>query len=1122
MNGRDFHFDHLFSPKFYEYNDANTELKVAFPLPTSPETMQDFLQSKDGGLFRAGLIALVERLQNWVRAHGLPALADPCEDFKRIYSTFTGKDPDFNKIYFALFRQGLPHLAAICDLLDSDKIPLNIKQDNIKNLISGIKVCPPGASTNIADTYWKLAAQLNLATELMATRRQIVQQIVLESLKEVKGKLGIADDALIGMEIHYVNTIINEFAKVFAVKVTDDEYANICDPLIKIALLLEFLKAVPGKLTVEAVISKIAFERDVEDLLKSDLAYDKVQSFEQGLMHYGEDPNFSFYDFIILEGDGETHKPTWHVDYNMFLTLFNRFAQNGYLLVEDNLQKHKLANHDVVRYLPENSLNLAFVVTEGKQKPFIPYFMDVLSGDNQEKTIELMNFLLLQLTDDQRFGIVQGIHKYMKYYAEQMLQESALKKWVNVIIDILPDAYQFDLILKDLPKAGQELYLTQLGRVKLKKLIQNGNQLINVLSTLSPDQAHAFLNQLIGKDSYPLLVATGKQLAVILNILPVEDWDTCIRSLGDKRLEIMNAKNVDKDVLATLFSRLPANQWNAFFTRYFSNNWWECITTMEQLTAILKVLPQEKWESLFQHLEPERILKMIGHDRLLLVFTFFHWQRLLALLQALSTEQCKIFLTHMGSNMIRTLVGGRIDSPLPDFLEGLPDDKSKVLLDCFGKNNLIDDMFTATISSFNLHDVLYRIPEEKCVFLLNYLGQRSLHQIMEEKPRFWTELLTKLQVKKCNLFFDQFGQEKLHEIFPRLKRILLVMGTMHVDKAELFLKRFTPARLEVMRDDLVSSFINLAFTRKFDSLSPGRMEKALAEIKQSDNEIHAALIPAGIPIDTENMVFRTLNLHRDHITGWILLRFLVETPKIFNEPAFRKRDPEKLLTLFANHLGPALKTLPEDKCSVIFGLFGDKQKPLLIEKLHQLVQQTKSLIGLAKIPKSIGVELLSNYNIDQVAAFVQDRDQLIAALKFLPAARNVNLLDVIGSKRLFSILLDKQSVKDEIQIIERYKSDPSLFDSLLLALLRARKEQFLLIRNEPAPIALPFFKAAQESPAAYELLEASLAKNINEGNHAGLLFFNTATHGQDHRELKEAVHMGELNKITNAFRAHQG
>ena len=1118
MNNRKMLFDPIFSPKFYEYNEVNSEFKVDFPLPPSVETIKEFLQSRDGEKFRKGLIALVDRLEQWLRNNNMSELEGPCEEFKRIYSGFSGNDPEFNKIYFALFRQGIPHLAAICDLLDSDKIALDFKKDNVRNLIAGIKVCPPGASTNIADTYWKLASQLNLATELMATRRQIFQQIILEALQGVKTKLKLPDDEMVGMEIHYVNAIINQFADLIGVNVTKDEYEKICDRAIMIALLESMITTLFGKLTVNAVLKKIAYERDVEALLNSDMSFNKIQSFEQGLMHYGDDPDFSFHDIILIdEGSGKC-KHRWHIDYNIMLTLFNRFARNGYFRLDEFLRKYKVGNLGEVSYLPGNSLELASVsVAGGKQLSVIPYCVEIFAGDNAANKTELLNYLVEQCNDEQRFDIVQGVLKYMKYHAEQMQQKDVLLAWIKVLMSLSPTFYKFDLILKELPKAGQELFLHLLGGANLKKLIRNGTQLVNVLGILENDQAYDLLNNLIGKNDYPALIDNDKQLAVVLNVLPKPEWDACIVALGGKRKAIMRVGAIDSSLIALLFSRLPAAQWNAFFLRHYSEHWWNCITDMSQVTAILKEIPQDKWKLFFVHVDSDKLIKLIGYQRVLLI-NFFNWRRLMALLKILSAEQGKVFLQHLGSHALRTIIGGKYMSPLPDILEELPEDKCRILLDCFNKNKLIEDVMMPRITLFDLVKIMASISENKCGFLLDYLGQETVDNMMEEAPHLWYDLLKSLPPKKCALFFDRLGHERLERVFYNIKRILYTINDLSIDKAELFLSRFSENKKQFLREGFVLSVVNQIFNCKFDFLQDGREEKLLAEMQRLDAEIYSTVIPDGLSMEKENLLLQHLRLHRDHISGWILLRVLLEKPQIFNQRQLKNFDVDKLLALFADNAGLVLNIIPEDKCALLFAKIKANLKPRLVENLQQHLRLKKSLVSYTKMPKPLGLEIMSVFSMEELAVLVKTKEDLIAALKFIPANECVNLLDILGAKRLCELLLVNISYKQQIASFNQYKSDQQLYDSLLLALLRARKEQYVEESQQPHLISL--FRPAPINAAAQDLLEQSLIKSISEGNSIGLVFFNHETRGNEHKDIREAVNEGYLKNITQAFKAN--
>jgi hypothetical protein len=350
--------------------------------------------------------------------------------------------------------------------------------------------------------------------------------------------------------------------------------------------------------------------------------------------------------------------------------------------------------------------------------------------------------------------------------------------------------------------------------------------------------------------------------------------------------------------------------------------------------------------------------------------------------------------------------------------------------------------------------------------------------------------------------------------------MMLVVSSIPADKAELFLSRFGQERLETLRDGFVASIINAAFTCKFHLPQPLRADTVSAAIKQADKDIYIRFMPERMTVEQEDVLFKSLRFHRDHIFGWILMRILTESPQVFKDPAFASYDPNKLLTLVTDNLAPMLNTLSSEKIINLLKLFDD-QKTVLLHRLNCLLQSQHSLKGMYKLPDNIGIQLMAKLEPEDVSAMIQDKDQLIAALRFTPVDRRIRLLESISIKVLHDILLDKGSVKEGIQAIEKYKNYGSLYDVLLLAMLRARREHFIRQPNETSSISLPFFKTAQETPAAYNLLESAIVKNIGEGHHSGLTFFDRAINGQEQKDMKEAVNAGELGRITQAFRASQ-
>lgn len=1098
-------FDPLFSPKFFEYKDVTTDLKVNFPLPSSVDAMQSFLASKDGEDFRAGLSAQVTRLQDWMNSHGLEALSGNCDHFRRIYTRYEGTDPELNKIYYALYRQGMPHLAGICDLLESNKIPPGVAQDIVKNLITGMRVCPPGAYTNIVDAYWKLASWLNLPIDLMATRRHIVQQIVLEALRDLISKANIPDNAMVGMEIHYVNAVVNKFAGALAVKVTDDEYTNICDPIIQIFLIASLISVYKRKLSLENVLEKIIYERDLDNLLKSNLAYAKVESFEQGLDRYGEDRNYSINDLVELQEDEVSHKPRWSANYFMYLTMLNRFAQKGNVILDGKLKDHSLDEDTSIQYLPHNRLTLAFVRTSGRQVPLIPFVVEILNRGAPDKVVEIMNFLQINMEDFQRFDIVEGMLTFLKHHPELIVKHGWMEQWIGYIIDLLPDGYRFDHVLQLLPQQGHQPYLHMLGRNKIIQLIEEGDQLTNVLEIFSDEaEARAFLYEHIGKDRFPSLITSSKQLAKVLKVLPVKEWGRCIEDIGANWQELTKEIRLDRNLLSVILCRLPELQWEDFFRKYFQKSWWSCIKDMEQVTAVLRELDPKKWPAFHNRVNSSDLLRLMKRHGV------YNMDELLELLQALPPDRFKLFMDIYRELLLDTV--GKSPALLGEFLEHLPKAKSQQLLDVLGKEKIVKMMIWSERDD-EFHHALAKLSDEQSAFFLNYLGSENVCRIMREHVSLWHGMLEKLSGSKFTHFLDLIGTRQLDDLFPRFKDLVCVLNhhPMQDGNVQQLLAHLSVPRIEVLRNQFIEAVMTTVFSRN------NRYVSTPEEIQAATVKIYREFIPEKMPANPESKLFSALGIPKEGcIFGWFLLRNIIDT-RGMEKRLFKDFEPQRALAMMLDQLEVTFRLLSRDQCIFLFRMLNEKNYLMLLDKLMQLVTKQQSLQLVDKLDEQSVRKLITRMppSVD-MAALIGDRNQLIAVLKYTPVELHLPILDKIGEEKLCRIMLDKHSVKEDLEAVRNEKLDKSVRDVFLLALLRARRYQSQKTPDKAGLSILPFRKAAHESPAAFALMEEALVKSIREGHQSGLTFFKDVKQGEQ-KAAAENAKEGELGKIRRAY-----
>ncbi|TAK78962.1 MAG: hypothetical protein EPO11_00755, partial [Gammaproteobacteria bacterium] len=262
--------DSLFTEKFFDSGDIDSLAKLDCPLPESAETLHDFFLSEEGIIFKNTFKNILDELTQWSIKNGLNA--DGLIKFKESYGDYSGLNTSVNELYLPLYQGGINALFGIVTLVKSGSIPLCFSKDIMKNLIPSLTVCAPGTYTNITNAYIQLASYVNLPLTLMARRRQIAEQFILEQLKPFKVKTSV--------EIHYVNGVINRFGDAIGIKMIEDEYVRLCDPDILDKIFEEFTCHIAKKISVESLIEWMIQELNLAELPNVFLETGGIARFE--------------------------------------------------------------------------------------------------------------------------------------------------------------------------------------------------------------------------------------------------------------------------------------------------------------------------------------------------------------------------------------------------------------------------------------------------------------------------------------------------------------------------------------------------------------------------------------------------------------------------------------------------------------------------------------------------------------------------------------------------------------------------------------------------------------------------------------------------------------------------
>lgn len=313
MQDRPLKFDPGLCPAFFtKPADKSHDVKpiINFPLPPSPELWGVFMTEKNGETFeqfRQGASNIIQQLCAWVEK-AWSAEQDTnlrtrlIHDAQRFIGDRINTHEGTNS--FPLFHDGVPLLAKIIQLINSDETPLSFRKTVVESLIDGMLHCPSGSYTNIEDAYWQLV--VDMPGILMGIRRQIAIQTAQ----------GFCAD----LDIHTANGVINYYADTLGVPSIEDdrlpdmpacrEDADGKDPrVLHIFDVADYLRDHIAKtLTLDAVVDALIARLNIDMICENfnnDNATEKLAKLEQMLMVYGNDDDFGLYNVLNHDKLGE-------------------------------------------------------------------------------------------------------------------------------------------------------------------------------------------------------------------------------------------------------------------------------------------------------------------------------------------------------------------------------------------------------------------------------------------------------------------------------------------------------------------------------------------------------------------------------------------------------------------------------------------------------------------------------------------------------------------------------------------------------------------------------------------------------------------------------------------------
>lgn len=1158
----------LFHPSFFECN-ATLDIETPFPLPSSAETLEAFFASDEGEQFKNGTTLLLEKLAVWTQNNGIDA-ENLCQNFKKKFIGYSGSDAQMNHIQFPLYKQGVPQLVGILGLLENAQIPLTIRVNTITNLIQGMDVCGPGVFTNITDAYWKLNSQLSISIEWMVARHAIAEQVALHTLQTIKEKLGQQNNKrLIGMEIHFVNAVLNQYSEALAIKNIEDDYIVYCDANILIELMESFALEIPKYLTPIAVMNHILSEHSLNNSIWQ--AYKKINDFEQNLERYGQDPLFTMSQ---LATDSET-VPTlkWDHEYTLFLTLNRRLTQSRYLDPLSFARTFTLADGQVqISYLFENSLKFASVVSHNEQFPLISYFVQVLQQESPEFQAILDFVLSSHCSDEQRCDLIFGMTDFMQSnncnflpelkenhdYLEKNTQR--LSHWIDLILHLNSGNAQFDIILYNLPMIAQQMYIEKIGFHRLHVMIQSCSQLINALKTLPEESKERLLND-IGTKRLAELLKTGTQLAEALSALPVQQWPAIYPVIPLNKQRIYLADEHITALLKMIFLRFPIDGWSEHCRHILPKGWQASITNLSQLCDLFKELPEDKASFLLHSFNTEQLTAISYHTDIRLRRRY-KLEELTEFFKQAPKEKAHLFLTKFDNILLKKMFGNLIE--ISYVIDDLSYEKSESILKALGKSH-IESIFDQhhllfSISLFKLKTIKQlfsylsvetivnnigclelvisinqSISQDKAKFFFNLLGSEGLKKFLSSTQRSVSNLRLLYMIPKelsehcAALVGVDFIKENfnLQSLFNLSKMLAHIIAKERLRDRDVF-----EVSLEICNKESMQSIIDLVGPEHITFvLHTGFCHFAHIIIVKNKTDLQQSLIEMDELLKNEDNlnIFNAIShimdkeTQRQLLKNWILFFFhLTYSSKEETLHYLSTIQPPELWTM-TRMMATRFDAIPADKCSLLFSRCSEEQFSLLAIQLQKRVVEIKSFHTLfVAIPELRRHKvLLGHFEPSELSSLIHSRETLCFVLQALDTPYQLGLLEAFSAQQLYTLFIKDHRLDESLAFARIHSSAPQIRDIVLLGSLRGHKYGLQLSRLR----RFMFWQNSshEKEMHAYNVLETSLLKNIETSmalqttERAGISFFNQITRDPSQRETTTYFYEGDLAKFAGTF-----
>lgn len=1059
----------ILTKHFFQTTDALEISAIDFSALNEMTSFVDFIQSDAGKHFLAQTKELVIRLKAWCDANAVED-SKALDQFAASYLDYDGQDSGLNIIYTSLYKQGIPALFQVEQLLINPHLPLQTRQDSAHNLMKALNVCAPGIMTNITNTYDELNARINLPAKWLNIRKQFLQQATVSILKEINTPLSY--------EIHYVNAVINHLGDYFTIPRIEDAFITTCDPEKVNHLLLKIEPNIEKLIQADQVILHLMNEINLIDLptklnaLNAQYS-DVIADFTQSLDQFGAETSaYEFYrlDEILDANDDYTqYGLSWKANDAIFLSLFARL-QRADVMRMPTTQRILPINGMQLHFLPNHTLKFSYLIDDQNQiaLPFVTHCVSMLLESNDTQAL---NQLLseLEATNDQRYEIIE---RYLQALNHE--KKTLSNQLIETITSLLPDAAHWEVIINRLPMPLRERYLLHYTQ-QLAAMIKTPAQLILALESIPITKFRHFLNQFDHKE-----LSIEMQMQAVLSVVPASKFYEVLRHVFPIEWPIISRSH---EKWISLVTNLPSEKRLAFLQLIPSTKFSAVIENSSQLCRVLELLKTNErmdflrsvdthfledlitksHELIFLELIPknERVDAVnIIKNRIPVLIT--HWHDLAVILQLLPSVDYHVIISNYPTPLLRCIFQYAFQVwqamkyiPIHErmaFLQALPKPVLFDLINC--SNDLL-----GVLQSLQPKDVLPFIEQ------LN--------------PKIFRTIIT-----------DEFDLSSMFFALPTDAYDDFIHGAHHIHIQQLLKTKLVSILTETVEEERIHILLALekdqlemiisSWSVCFDVLSqlPGSDVEQFLDYFSRDrllllinNAAELTSIIKLIPESTRYLYLQTLPIAsiRSHLQNAQQLSLLLNVLSVTE----RDRFIDKL-----------------DTDSFISSLLQEAEEPG--EALHEFV----SCLSDAKREKFI-VHYLS---ASTKQAAIPSSKTFISLLLLIRKEDRLLMIMHLPNELLHAIFIQERNMKEILRDLQCYKCDAELYRVLMIGILRAYTNRHTAKNSKQ--LSTMFSRSPGTKVAVANKAEQHLLAGETLGFFGGLS-----------RKEKQAANDGDLGKI---------